>query len=173
MPKSRNKPTHSQSIKNRNKQMSEQTQAPNAVTLPPVRSIPEWRPTDVINITGFEMEALQNGISAVAEAQQAMQSILSRNIVEGTIKMNFEKLDAKTLQYGPMSDEEKAPYLESFEKTIATIKEQQAKQQAEAEANAAKLATPEAKEEAKVEAVLDGATAPKKEAKVVNINKGK
>jgi hypothetical protein len=54
-------------------------------------------------------------------AQQAAQAVMTRHLVNGTIKLDFEKLDPQTLTYGPMTDEEKAPYLENFNKAINAV----------------------------------------------------
>ena len=90
--------------------------------MPEVRSIPTWAPDAVISVTGTEWEAIQNGLTNIQYAQQAAQSVMSRAIVAGTIKMEFEKLNAKTLEYETMTDEEKAPHVEQLNKAIEAIR---------------------------------------------------
>lgn len=131
--------------------MSNQPQIPQ---MPPVRNIPVWSPQAKIELTGYEWEAIQNGLVQVQVMQQVAQGVMSRHIVNGTIKMDFEKLNAQTLQYEPMTDEEKAPHQEEFAKLIETVKAG-LNEQAQAETSIVTPngvpATPEnVKEEAKI-----------------------
>lgn len=113
---------YKQTIKQTRQKMNEQTQQPNAQQLPPVRSLPVWANDATIKLTGYEWEAIHNGLSQIQIAQQAAQAVLSRNIVDGVINVEFEKLDPTTLQYIPMTEEEKAPYRENLKATIEQIK---------------------------------------------------
>lgn len=123
MPVSKNRKEHKtfkkqvNNIKNKTKKMNQQIPQ-----MPPVRQIPVWNPTDKIEITGYEWEAIYNGLVQLQGLQQAAQSVMSRNILNGVIQMDFEKLNAKTLQYEPMTDEEKAPYLKQFKQTVEAVK---------------------------------------------------
>lgn len=125
MPTSKNRKTHKQKLNNfKNKTRQKMNEQQNAMNqqLPPVRSIPTWDNNAEIKITGYEWEALQNGITQMQGTMQAAQAIMSRHIINGTIGMEFEKLDPKTLQYGEMTAEEKAPYIEDFKRAIEAIK---------------------------------------------------
>ena len=90
--------------------------------MPEVRSVPTWTPDAKIEINGYEWEAIQNALTNVQIGQQAAQSVMTRNIINGVIRMDFEKLNAQSLQYEPMTDEEKAPFLENFAKAVDAIK---------------------------------------------------
>jgi hypothetical protein len=102
--------------KNQRKQMNENQTLANS--LPPVRNYPVWDQNANIVIKGFEWEAIQNGLAQIQLAQQAAQSVMSRNIVNGTISMGFEKLDPQTLQYVAMTAEEAAPHIKQFEEEL-------------------------------------------------------
>lgn len=122
---SKNNKSHKKRVNNfktKIKTKMSQTNQQGPQQMPPVRSIPVWDPNAKIEVTGFEWEAINNGLLQVQIAQQAVQAIMSRNIVEGTITLDFEKLNPKSLQYEPMTDGEKAPYIENMKKTIDAIK---------------------------------------------------
>ena len=108
-----------QTFKQKSKTMSTEKQIPQ---MPEIQSIPTWAGDSKIEVTGKEWEAIQNGLTSIQYAQQAAQAVMSRAIVEGVIKMDFEKLNPQTMQYEPMTDEEKAPHLENFNTAIEKIK---------------------------------------------------
>ncbi len=81
--------------------MSEQRQSNGIPQMPEVRNVPVWASDAEIVLTGFEWEAIQNALVQVQIAQQAAQSVMSRNIISGVVKMDFEKLNPQTLQYEP------------------------------------------------------------------------
>ena len=122
MPKSRkNKERNKQlqNFKNKKKMNQENTRIPQ---MPEVRQVPVWANDAKIEMTGFEWEAIQNAIVYAQMGAQATQSVMSRNIMNGVIKMDFEKLNPQTLEYEPMTDEEKKPYQEEFQQAIINIK---------------------------------------------------
>lgn len=105
---------------------------------PQVREVPYWNPRDTISMLGIEFETLYNGIQDVNYSIQRLfavsQAVMQRNILDGTIRVRFEKLVTKHTDTGEpyqdyevMSDEEQAPHIENFEKLVASIKENQAK----------------------------------------------
>jgi hypothetical protein len=51
---------------------------------------------------------------------------MSRNVLNGTVDMDFQKLDPATLQYVDMTDEEKASYKKDFAAMIENVRKQQA-----------------------------------------------
>lgn len=123
MPKSKVNKAREKKVNNfKNKIKQQQMNQSNIPQLPPVRNIPVWASDAKIEITGFEWEAIQNGLVQTQIMQQAAQSVMSRNIVNGVIKMDFEKLNPQTLQYEPMTEEEKAPHIEEFNKLIESVK---------------------------------------------------
>lgn len=122
MPKSKHRKKHATQLQKFKTNKLMEKQNVNIPQLPPVRSVPTWTNDAVITLTGYEWEAIQNGLTQVQIAQQAAQAVLSRHIVEGIIKLDFEKLNPQTLQYEQMTDEEKAPYVQNLEATIQQIK---------------------------------------------------
>lgn len=95
-----------------------QTPQPQIPPMPELRVVPRWAPDAKISITGIEWEAIQNGLANIQIALQASQAVMTRNIVEGTILVDIEKLNPQNLQYEQMTDEEKAPHLEQLRKQI-------------------------------------------------------
>jgi len=123
MATSKHRKNHKEKVNNyknqKSKTMSTERQVPQ---MPEVQSIPTWAGDAKIEVTGAEWEAIQNGLTSIQYAQQAAQAVMSRAIVEGVIKMDFEKLNPQTLQYETMTDEEKAPHLENFNAAIEKVK---------------------------------------------------
>lgn len=102
----------------------EQQTPPNIPQMPEVRAVPTWSPDANISVTGMEWEAIHNGLVHMQVIMQAVQAVMSRNIMDNTIELDYEKLNSKTLQYEKMTDEEKAPYIENFNKAKEAIKNQ-------------------------------------------------
>lgn len=123
MPKSKNRTNHKEKLnqfKTKQRIMNQQTgQAP---TMPEIRNVPVWDPQATIEVKGFEWEAIQNGLTGVQMGLQAAQSIMSRNILNGTITMDFEKLNAATMQYELLSDEDAKPHVEQFKAQVEAFK---------------------------------------------------
>jgi hypothetical protein len=111
--------------KNKQKLMSQN--AALAQSMPPVRSVPIWPADAKIDVTGVEWEAILNTFSLLQNGVQAVQSVMSRNLVNGTMTMDFEKLNPQTLQYEKMPDDEKAKNQAEFAEMIKAFKEQQSK----------------------------------------------
>lgn len=121
---SKNRKNHKQKLNNfktNQRHMSNQA----AQQLAEIRTVPVWNPEANILIKGFEWEAIQNGLGSLQMSMQAAQSVMSRNIVEGNIQMDFEKLDPQTLQYVPMTEDEKTPHREAFAQQVIAFKEAQ------------------------------------------------
>lgn len=96
--------------------------------LPEVREVPTWNPNEKIEVTGVEFEMIYNGVTQLQSIFAAAQSIMSRNLLNGKIRMNFEKLVDGN--YVPMSEEEQAPRREEYQKLINSILSQQANAEA-------------------------------------------
>lgn len=157
MAKSRNNKTHKERLnkfKTKRKQMSEQQSVPQ---FPAVRAVPTWDPNAQFMVPGYLWESIQNGLVAVQQAQQAAQAVMSHHIVNGTIKMDFEKLvNPNTGEYGPMTDEEKAEHVKAFDESIERVKTAQTQPQST---------------EVESAVILDETGEPvKKEAKVVSMD---
>lgn len=99
------------------KNMSEQAQT-GGPQLPEVRNFPIWDKNAKIEMFGYEWEIIFNSIANLQVLQQATNSVMSRNIVNGTINMDFEKLNPGTLEYSAMTDEEKVPYKKEFNEML-------------------------------------------------------
>lgn len=122
MPTSKNRKNHSQKLKQRKQtQMNEQ----NQFEVPAVRSVPVWDNNAEIVMTGFEFEAIFNNLMALQTAQQAVNGIMSRNIINGVIQMDFEKISDDRQSYVPMTEEEKVPHRAEFAKAIEAAKRPQ------------------------------------------------
>lgn len=143
--------------KNNLKNMSkQQTTKPNAQQYPPIRNVPTWDKDANIVIKGYEWEIIYNGIASMQMLLQAASSVMSRNITDGVIDMDFEKLDPATLTYVEMSPEEKAPYLEDFNKMVQQMRNPVSEEQFIATNKEEKttLVTEEDRQEAKPEAKI-------------------
>lgn len=151
MPQSKNRKQHKQKLK-QFKQNNKHMQKQQVPQMPPVRSIPVWPSDAKIELTGYEWEGIQNSLANLQIAQQVAQSVMSRNILNGTITMDFEKLNSESLQYEPMTEEEKVSHVEAFKASVEAFKAQQA---AAKEAALTPTAAPEEKEpEAATEAKI-------------------
>lgn len=125
MPKTRTntkRKTQLETYKNKHKKMINNQNAELAKSMPAVRNVPVWHQDSKIEMAGFEFEAIQNSLAQLQLAQQAAQSIMSRNIVNGVIAMDFEKLNVETLEYEPMTAEEKAPHVADFNKMLESFR---------------------------------------------------
>lgn len=124
-------------FKNKNKRMAEETKVnmsgQDVPQLPEVREQPYWAATEELVIKGIEFQALYNGVTQITEMMQAMfgasQAVMQRNLLNGKIRVRFEKLVNKTDEQGNsyqdyelMSDEEQAPHIENFNKLVESIK---------------------------------------------------
>lgn len=121
-------------FKIKNRRMSNQNkQAVNATAnqqpqMPQVIEIPYWNATDDISLTGKEFEMAYNSIHQLQQLSQGLfgvaNSIMQRNIFDGTIKVKFQKLTEVDGQpeYVDMTDEEQAPHQEEFANLVASLK---------------------------------------------------
>lgn len=145
---------------NQKRSMTEnKTQAPQ---LPPYRHVPVWDKDSKVGILGYEWEVIYNTVAQMQLLAQATNAVMSRNIVNGVIGMDFQKLDPATLDYVEMTPEEKAPLIEDFKNTLDKLKESEkaAKQgnsipiatdsEVEVKSKPAKVVKMKAKEQAEV-----------------------
>lgn len=128
MATSRHRKNHKEKLNNyktKIKNMSEQAQTstgPIDPRLPEIQNTPYWDPNDIIKVKGWEWEVIYNSLVAFQTLSQAINTITSRSIVEGVIKMDFKKLNPQTLQYEEMTPEEKAPYDADFAAMVETFR---------------------------------------------------
>lgn len=119
MPKSKNRKNHNTKL---NKYKNQKNMSEQQYEIPEVRNIPIWANDAVIPITGVEFEAIFNNLMSLQTAQQAVNGIMSRSILDGIIQMDFERYDKEKKDYVPMSEEAKAPYKADFAKAVAAAK---------------------------------------------------
>lgn len=104
-----------------NEQLKNMENGQGPEQMPPIQNVPTWNKDADINVKGYEWELIYNGVVQLQSIAQAAQSVMSNNITNGTIKMDFRKLDPETLTYVAMSDEEKAPYQKEFADIIEKV----------------------------------------------------
>lgn len=100
--------TFKQSQKSKTQSMSEVNQP----QLPEVRQIPVWSSNETIEMNGVEFQAIYEAMATIQQAAMVLQNIVTKNIMNEKIKLDFEKLDPVTNTYVQMTDEEKAPHAE-------------------------------------------------------------
>lgn len=121
------------------KQMSTQESQQNGqsqLTAPPIRQVPQWKSNEPIDMLGIEFEAIFNYIASASAANAAVQAIMNRNILNGKVKVTFEKLSPDGEAYVPMSDDEQAPLKAEFDNLIAQIKQKAAEQESQSKQQA-------------------------------------
>lgn len=94
----------------------------NLLQDPNVRQAPVWGGNDLIEVYGAEWEALFNFVNSANLAYASAHSVMNRNLLNGKIKMRFEKVlpDGSTV---PMTKDEEKPYQKEFNKLLAQAKE--------------------------------------------------
>ena len=100
----------------------------NVPQMPPVQEVPTWSPKANIEMNGAEFETVFNFIASAQNAMMAVQSVMNKNILNGTVKLSFNKLVTDTngkQSYVPMTPEESAPYEADLAKMIEQIKNPQ------------------------------------------------
>lgn len=126
-------------FKIKNRKMSNQNeQAVNATAnqepqMPKILEQPYWSANDKIDMNGKEFEHLYNGVHQLQQLSHGLfgvaNSIMQRNIFDGTIKVKFQKLVEENGEptYVDMSDEEQAPHQAEFTKLVENLKATQQK----------------------------------------------
>lgn len=105
-----------QNIKSKIRKMEQ-----NTMNLPQVREVPTWNPNQLMTVTGAELEVIYNYISSVSGAFSAAQGIMQRNIMNGNIKVEFDKLVTQpdgSFGYVRMPEEDAAKHREQFNKLL-------------------------------------------------------
>lgn len=90
---------------------------------PSVKTSPYWAGDANITLFGAEWDAIFNFINSVAPAYAACSSVMNRGVLEGTVKVRFERQDPTTGEVTPLSPEEEVPYQQQFQETIKQAKE--------------------------------------------------
>lgn len=85
---------------------------------PQVVNAPSWDSNAKIEMNGREFEAIYNFIANAQEASLAIHSVMQKNLVNGTIRMNFRKLNDTGTDYVEMTPEEQRPYKEEFDQLL-------------------------------------------------------
>ena len=130
MPKTKHRPKHAQQLQKFKQKLKMAKEKEVGQTLPEFRNIPVWDANAKIEIFGYEWEVIYNTVAQMQLLGQATNAVMSRNIVNGNISMDFEKLNAESLSYESMSDSDKAPLKADFEKMVVNLRNQQNEQMA-------------------------------------------
>lgn len=99
--------------------MSEQTKP----QLPEVRQIPIWSSNETIEMNGLEFQAIYEAMATIQQTAMVLQNIVTRNIMNEKIRLDFEKLDPQTNTYVEMTQEEKAPHAEQVRLILNELRE--------------------------------------------------
>ena len=108
-----------QSQKSKTQSMSEQT----TPQLPELRQVPIWSAKETIEMNGVEFQAIYEAIATIQQTAMVLQNIVTRNIMNEKIRLDFEKLDPQTNSYVQMTEEEKAPHAEQVRLILNTLRE--------------------------------------------------
>lgn len=85
-----------------------------------VRSVPKWKGNEILDMTGIEFEGLYNG--SIKQSAAFLDSVMQRNIVNGKIHVDFEKLNEDGSDYVEMTEEEQAPFKKEFNQYLENIR---------------------------------------------------
>jgi hypothetical protein len=127
MAKSRNRKDHKEKVekfKDSQNQKLRQMAEIQQPQIPEVREVPIWSSNQTIEMNGLEFQAIFNYINNVQGAYGAIQSIMNKNIINGNVKLSFEKLNEDKTDYVPMTDDEQKPHIEQFEKMLDAMRNQ-------------------------------------------------
>lgn len=108
-----------QSQKSKTQSMSEVNQP----QLPEVRQIPVWSSKETIEMNGVEFQAIYEAMATIQQTAMVLQNIVTRNIMNEKIRLDFEKLDPSTNSYVQMTEEEKAPHAEQVRLILNELRE--------------------------------------------------
>lgn len=123
MPKSKVDKSRKDKLNNyKNKNKKEFVMQQN-VNLPQEREVPTWSADERMEVTGKEFELIYNFLTSIGDAYAAANSIMSRNILNGKVRINFERLGPNG--YEPIPEEEQAPKREEYQKLVNSILAQQ------------------------------------------------
>lgn len=111
------------------KQMSTQQPQSQGFGLPEIRQSPVWNSNDMLEISGEEWNTIFNYIESGNQALYAANAVMSRNIVNGKVKLKFDKLNKDKNGYDEMTPEEEAPYQAEVQAAIEKAIEMQKNQQ--------------------------------------------
>lgn len=159
MSKTTHRPKHAQQLQKFKQKLKMAKEKEVGQTLPEFRNIPVWDANAKIEIFGYEWEVIYNTVAQMQLLGQATNAVMSRNIVNGNISMDFEKLNAESLAYESMSDSDKAPLKADFEKMVVNLRNQQNEQMAmksHEEGKVVKLPKEKKAEERKVDVTSSG-----------------
>jgi hypothetical protein len=103
---------------------------------PKVMQSPVWQANDTIEVNGAEWQAIADFISQSERAVMAFHAVMNKNVLNGTIKMKFQKLSEAGTEYVDVTPEEDAKYQADFQnmlnqandlarKAVAAAKEQE------------------------------------------------
>lgn len=123
MPKSRVSKEHKEKVAKRNKQIKKNMEVNQVPDNLKVRQVPKWRSDDKITLTGIEWEAIYNYLLSARSANMAADAVMHRAVMDGVIKIDFERLNEAGTDYVEMTEEEQKPHKESLQQVINAFKE--------------------------------------------------
>lgn len=110
-----------QILKNNSMAETPQDNAPQGVPEQlKVRSVPKWKGNEILEITGIEFEGLYNG--SIKQSAAFLDSVMNRNVVNGKIHVDFEKINEDGTDYEEMTEEEQAPFKKEFNQWLDSIR---------------------------------------------------
>lgn len=134
--KNKERKSNLQNFKNNHK-MERQQNEQTPELAPNVFQQPTWRNDAKIDVTGAEFEAIMRAVDQMGQASAALQNIVNRNLLQGTITMTYFKVDETGTAYTPLTEEESAPYRQTLQDVIAQANAIAAQAVADAENGAA------------------------------------
>lgn len=87
-----------------------------------VRQYPVWDADQVLEVYGAEWDAIFNFVNSVQTAYMACSSVMNRAVLDGKVRLKFEKA-LPNGEFAPMTPEEEKPYQEQFAETVRKAKE--------------------------------------------------
>src|SRR6188768_2906446 len=109
MAKSRKNPNRKKQLNNYKTKKTQMSSTSANQPKPEIRQTPCWKQGDIIEMTGQEWEEIYNFINGATGAFMATNQVMSRNIVNGNVKLRFEKLNDKG-EFVALTPEEEKPY---------------------------------------------------------------
>lgn len=103
--------------------------------LPPVTQYPVWNANDKIEVNGAEWEAIGQLLQSAESAIAAYHAVMNKNVLNGTIRMKFQKLNEAGTEYVDMAPEEDAKHQAEFQGMLKQAKELATKAVAKAQAD--------------------------------------
>lgn len=122
MPKSRKDKTRTENVERFKEAHTPKQGQPSLLQDPSIRQYPVWSGQETIEMYGAEWEQIFNFINGVQSAYMAVNSVMNRNVLNGKIKMKFDRVNPDGTST-PLTAEEEKPYQDEFAKILAQAKQ--------------------------------------------------